>query len=296
VIVNLERISLGYPAYLGMNSALDVAAQTGANNYSDPLTAPGFRIGYDAQGYPEQGGAWSEGFSVLAADYYWMYSDGWGGSANTTSNIACTSATAAGCWGHRDEILGSGERLIGGAGIGCTTCEVGTGWTDTRGVGSWDVLIERPAASPPVMVFSWASEVPYLTTYTAPTTSTLPVTTTTLVPTTGPTTGPTTQLAALGPISVRVVGLNYSDAQVRWSSNTTMGLATAQLSTYKGTGCVSSNHWVRETYNTRSNVQSGYLSSSGPRYYSPAGVFSGRVTITNAAGSRSSACFSLGRS
>ena len=41
--------------------------------------------------------------SVLEADYYWMYDDGWGGSS--TTNSACSLVTPVGCWGHRDIIL-----------------------------------------------------------------------------------------------------------------------------------------------------------------------------------------------
>jgi len=105
------------------------------------------------------GGAWSGGFNVLAADYMWMYDDGWGGSVSATSNIACTSASAAGCWAHRDELLGSDPGFNPGVGLTSTNCEMGVGYAVVGGSGSYVDLIERPAANAPAMTFTWAQEV-----------------------------------------------------------------------------------------------------------------------------------------
>lgn len=91
---------------MGINRALSANAQRAARTNGDPSIASGFAIGKDAQGLPGMGGAWSAGLTVLAADYVWMYDDGWGGSAAATSNIVCTSAKSLGCWAHRDELLG----------------------------------------------------------------------------------------------------------------------------------------------------------------------------------------------
>ena len=96
VVANLERTARGLPPYLGINAALSAEAQRAAAAYGDPSLAKGFAAAVDRQGYPAMGGAWSAGFSVLAADYIWMYDDGWAGSVNAMSNIACTSANAAG--------------------------------------------------------------------------------------------------------------------------------------------------------------------------------------------------------
>jgi hypothetical protein len=47
---------------------------------------------------------WAGGLtSVLEADYYWMYDDGWSGSS--TTNVACGGMASSECWGHRDIIL-----------------------------------------------------------------------------------------------------------------------------------------------------------------------------------------------
>jgi hypothetical protein len=113
----------------------------------------------DAQGSAGFGGAWSGGYTVLAADYIWMYDDTWGGSEAKTSNIACTSAGAAGCWAHRDELLGSDPGYNQGVGLGCTTCEMGTGFAMPNAHGSYVDLIEIPKGSPPPMSFTWADNV-----------------------------------------------------------------------------------------------------------------------------------------
>lgn len=162
VLANLERTARGLPPYLGLNAHLTSEAQRSADQGGDPSLAPGFAVGVDAQGYYGMGGAWSSGFTPLAADYFWMYDDGWGGSAHTF-NIACTSASAAACWAHRDQLLGYDPRFNPGVGLRCATCEMGTGFTIAGASSSYVDLVELPAASPPAMTFTWADNVlPYL--------------------------------------------------------------------------------------------------------------------------------------
>jgi hypothetical protein len=158
VVANLERTARGMPAYLGINVALSANAQAAANSDSDPSVAKGFVEALDPGRYPAMGGAWSAGFNVLAADYTWMYEDGWGGSPADTSNIACTSPSSLGCWAHRDELLGSDPAFNPGVGATSTTSEMGVGYALVNGSGSFVDLIERPAHTPPAMVFTWANE------------------------------------------------------------------------------------------------------------------------------------------
>jgi hypothetical protein len=159
VIADLERTARGLPPYVGINAALTANAQHAAASNSDPSVAAGFPMANDAQGSAGFGGAWSGGFTVLAADYIWMYDDTWGGSAAKTSNIACTSAGAAGCWAHRDELLGSDPGYNQGVGLGCTDCEMGTGCAMVNGDASYVDLIEIPKGSLPPMSFTWANNV-----------------------------------------------------------------------------------------------------------------------------------------
>jgi len=67
-----------------------------------------------------------------------------GGTAAKTSNIACTSAGSAGCWAHRDELLGSDPGYNQGVGLGCTNCEMGTGFAMVNAKASYVDLIEIP--------------------------------------------------------------------------------------------------------------------------------------------------------
>src|ERR1700689_5201164 len=159
VLMDLERTARGLPAYLGINAALSADTQHAAATNSDPSIAAGFAMANDAQGSAGFGGAWSGGFNPLAPDYIWMYDDTWGGSAAKTSNIACTSAGAAGCWAHRDELLGSDPGYNQGVGLGCTNCEVGTGFAMVNGNASYADVIEIPKGTPPPMSFTWVNNV-----------------------------------------------------------------------------------------------------------------------------------------
>jgi hypothetical protein len=163
VVADLERTARGLHPYLGLNATLSAAAQSAAQANADPSLAPGFAVANDSQGAAAMGGAWSSGYSVLVADYVWMYADGWAGSAAATSNVACTSAHAPGCWAHRAELLGSDPGYNPGVGLECANCEMGTGFAMVNGAASYVDLIEAPRGTLPPMAYTWASDVlPYL--------------------------------------------------------------------------------------------------------------------------------------
>jgi hypothetical protein len=100
-VINEERIDRGLPPVDYISSQLDSYAQGGANAGTDPS----FPSAVSGGAPLTFGGAvWAGGMSsVLEADYYWMYSDGWSGS--TTTNGACSLLSLQQCWGHRDIIL-----------------------------------------------------------------------------------------------------------------------------------------------------------------------------------------------
>jgi hypothetical protein len=101
-VSNFERVDRGLQPVPYMTSQLNQLAQTGSQNSTDPSFPSGLTGGSTL----ERGGSiWSGGSTVLWADEGWMYADGWGGSSRATSNGTCTSASAPGCWGHRDNIL-----------------------------------------------------------------------------------------------------------------------------------------------------------------------------------------------
>jgi hypothetical protein len=100
-VVNDERTDRGLPPINDVTAQLDAYAQNGANAGADPAFPSAVTGGAPIT---FGGSIWAGGLSsVLEADYYWMYDDGYSGSS--TSNSACSPSDTAGCWGHRDIIL-----------------------------------------------------------------------------------------------------------------------------------------------------------------------------------------------
>jgi len=109
VLVNEERVERGLVPAVGMVAGLSGDAMQGAQ----ALTDPPLGSTSDYEGVPVYGvidANWAEDYSIAASVFDWMYADGWDGGA--TTNEACTSPGAAGCWGHRENIL---RNLQGGA-------------------------------------------------------------------------------------------------------------------------------------------------------------------------------------
>jgi hypothetical protein len=100
VLCNLDRLAYGLPAIAGLSPALNAVAAAGVSADNDPdpsaLVANLPTFGWSSN--------WAGGYgNALEAYYAWMYYDGWGGKR--TSNLDCTSPTAGGCWGHREDVL-----------------------------------------------------------------------------------------------------------------------------------------------------------------------------------------------
>lgn len=287
VMLDMERVGDGYPPYVGINAALTTTAQTAAAANADPGKAPGFPLGNDAQGHPGMGGSWSKNLSVLYADYYWMYADGWGGTAATTANIACTSATAPGCWGHRDELLGFDPRYNPGVGLGCTTCEVGTGYAVVNGGSSYVDLVELPTGAAPATTFSWASELPFFPEglpYTPPNPA---VTTATLAPSTPP-----SNPAPVPTVTAARRLFNTGELDVTWSTGTRAD-RKALLLIYAGSTCALQ---IRAAVIVLTSVTHGVLKIAQTKYFFPERTYSATVSAVDSNGTPStSGCFSLGR-
>jgi hypothetical protein len=136
VLSNLERIDRGLVAVEGLSANLDSYAQTGADNDEDPFEDP----------FPgsEETSNWEGGYvSALESDFGWMYDDGYG-----SPNLDCTSPTAEGCWGHRDDILaGFAAPLVMGAAYapgeqyGASETELFVGGDNETGSGQPDAPI-----------------------------------------------------------------------------------------------------------------------------------------------------------
>ncbi len=260
VLTDMERVVDGYPPYLGLTAALTTEAQSAAAADEDPSLAPGFTVGTNTSGQVAIGGAWANAPTPLQADYYWMYDDGWSGSITNTANVDCTSPTAQGCWGHREEILGGSPYPGGGVGPGCTTCVAGTGYDPGNG-GSLTLLIEMPAGAVPPLMFSWSNEVGFFTTpapTTTTTTTTSPLTTTTTAP---PPTNPSTPV-----IDTHVHGLTPRGFVVGWSLTAGPVFAVYAL-VYRGAGCQGKSHgylvYAHQRTGTITVPRRGYLTLPG---------------------------------
>jgi len=142
VVLDLERVARGLPVIVGTSPSLNADAQVGADATTDPPL--------DLAG--DYGSIWSGGYpDVLDSDYGLVYNDGYGGN-----NRGCATPTAAGCWGHRDIILGAAT---------CSDCVMGVGYA-TTGVysPSRSAVFARPSATTGALTFTWAADVaPYMT-------------------------------------------------------------------------------------------------------------------------------------
>jgi hypothetical protein len=202
VVSNLERADRGLRPATGMVSSLNSLSTTAANNDADPSLPNWNPIGpFSPNSY---GSNWAGDLNALAADYDWMYDDGWGPTGSY--NLDCSSSTASGCWGHRHNILGTyrGEEIITGVGS-----VVQTQWT------SISQIFVAGAGGDPAFTVSWSQ-------VTAPTQTAQP----SVVSPNG-TSVDSAALAATGPASL-VAG--HSSTVTGHLSDTTLGAAVPSAS------------------------------------------------------------------
>ena len=133
VATNFERTARGLPPFEGIATALEPAAQAGADSGSDPVPPDSFPSDH----WTSNAG---EGLaSPLEALYEWMYDDGTG-----SPNADCSSSDTEWCWGHRDNIL---------AAFSCTPCVVGSADSPSA---SWSELMAETTGTPELL-FAWTS-------------------------------------------------------------------------------------------------------------------------------------------
>jgi hypothetical protein len=107
ILANLDRRAYGLEPVRGLAGALNRVARAGAAAHADPNPAPLLERlhGQSIIGF---GSDWAGGQpNALAAYYGWMYDDGYG-----SGNLDCATPSAAGCWGHRHNILGFGRAPV----------------------------------------------------------------------------------------------------------------------------------------------------------------------------------------
>jgi hypothetical protein len=136
VLVDLERVNRGLAPIVGLSSALNNLAATGARTSADPA--------FPNHGMSGGGGLWAEASSPMGAMYEWMYDDGPNGY---DTNMDCPPGGGSGCWLHREIILWNGHgRLVAGA---------ASGGAGNRGSYAFEVVSGYSTAG---LTFTWAHE------------------------------------------------------------------------------------------------------------------------------------------
>jgi len=151
IVINDERIDRGLPAISSLTSQLNAVAQQGADAGTDPALPSSL----DGGSQLTWGGSiWAGGLtSVLEADFYWMYADGYGGVHGGTTNVNCSPRSPAGCWGHRDIML----HLFGSCGSSAPTISMGAAFspTGTPGGSLAAVLVGTCGPPPRGITLTW---------------------------------------------------------------------------------------------------------------------------------------------
>jgi hypothetical protein len=152
IIINEERIDRGLPPIAYVTAQLDAEAQQGADAGDDP----GFPSALTGGSSLTWGGSvWAGGLSsVFGADYYWMYSDGLGGTLGETTNADCSASSSSGCWGHRDILL----HEFSSCGTAAPTLAMGAASSPTGSAGGSiaAVLVSTCGASPSDVTLTWS--------------------------------------------------------------------------------------------------------------------------------------------
>jgi hypothetical protein len=150
-VINLERINRGLPPIAYLTSQLDGYAQGGANAGTDP----GFPNNLTGGSVVTFGGSiWAGSIgSVLEADYYWMYDDGYGGLLGDTTNAACGLLSLSECWGHRDIML----HTFPNCGAAAPTLSMGGAYSASGYLGgSLAAVLISTCAAPTDVITSWS--------------------------------------------------------------------------------------------------------------------------------------------
>ena len=152
IIINEERINRGLAPIAYVTAQLDADAHQGADAGDDP----GFPSALTGGSSLTWGGSvWAGGLSsVFGADYYWMYSDGFGGTPGETTNADCSVSASSGCWGHRDILL----HQFSSCGAGAPTLAMGAAESPTGSDGGSiaAVMVSTCGAPPSDVTLTWS--------------------------------------------------------------------------------------------------------------------------------------------
>jgi hypothetical protein len=151
-IADMERVSRGEPAVAALTTQLDQVAEAGAAAGRDPgLSGAPLSGGAEVRAW---GSNWADGTeSGLGADDGWMYDDGYG-----SSNYDCRSPHAAGCWGHRDNVLRTWSGFFAGCEATSEHLVMGAAYAKAAPYGTSfaEIFVAACGAKPTGVVFTWA--------------------------------------------------------------------------------------------------------------------------------------------
>lgn len=133
VLANIDRADRGLVPFVGISKTLSTYALQGAQTNSDPPFPSWTTYG---------AGNWVGSVNAFWGEFEWMYDDGYG-----STNLDCSSPTAAGCWGHRHNIIMNWPNPMV---MGAATANGGAA-TIVLGSDTHDVADQ----------YTWASELPY---------------------------------------------------------------------------------------------------------------------------------------
>jgi hypothetical protein len=143
VIVDLERVDRGLKPFRGLTRFLNHSAHAAAVSRLDPVLGTSAMNRFNVDMWSS---IWAGDYGPLSSDYDWMYNDGYAKSAANRINIACTTPKAAGCWGHRHNILNHYRRL--------RVLSAGAGTAKPKG-SSIAAMFTAGSGNAPHYVFTW---------------------------------------------------------------------------------------------------------------------------------------------
>jgi hypothetical protein len=156
---------------------------------------------------------------------------------------------------------------------------VGAGFAIAKKNGSFTDLIERPVGAPPAMTFTWAQEVPFLTTSFG----------------NGSAVSTTTTLPLPASLDITSAGVSSNTVLVRWKS--TFPVTTSQLDIFLGPACTALIDRVTSTYTpatAQSAINVTVPATPGTTVFIKGDLYSVRLSASVASrGAALSACLSL---
>jgi hypothetical protein len=150
VLVNLQRRAMGLATFPVLSAQLDQLSLTAARTASDPAVTLGSDISGSGPVVAYEGNWAGDTATAAGANYYWMFEDGPG-----SANLSCRVAGAAGCWQHRDAILGQYSIDPSICPRSATQLEMGAAAASSAGIPAFAEVMVASCGTPAPAVLTW---------------------------------------------------------------------------------------------------------------------------------------------